>query len=189
MWTDFPPKHLKRLILVFYGGAVWELKPSYRICKKTKTLGLSALKLSINMYPYQKYTGLDHVFLYSWELNKYKKINKLLPLICCRMLFLQWGGFIRLSVVLQQEVGPCNRSGQRQGGLFLIIEPRIFSVAIHLPLPGLPGASGHPTPQASCWEGGRDNDTCRSLSRPRRYHWGLIDKLSLSGRMREWGLR
>ncbi|TNN73322.1 hypothetical protein EYF80_016485 [Liparis tanakae] len=51
------------------------------------------------------------------------------------------------------------------------------------------GASGHPTPQASFGEGGRDNGTCRSLSRLRRYRWGLIDKLSLSGRMREWGLR
>lgn len=34
-------------------------------------------------------------------------------------------------------------------GLFLIIEPCIFSLAIHLPLPSLPGALGHPTPQAS----------------------------------------
>lgn len=74
-------------------------------------------------------------------------------------------------------------------GLFLIIEPCIFSLAIHLVLPGLPGASSHPTPKASSGQGGRDNSTCRSLSGLGRYRWGLIDKLSLSGRMRERGPR
>lgn len=63
--------------------------------------------------------------------------------------------------------------------LLLIIEPCFFTLAIHLPLPGLPGASGHPTPQASrSAEGRRDNGTCRSLSGaeeiPLGPHWQIV---------------
>lgn len=71
------------------------------------------------------------------------------------------------SVVSWREGGGAVTETVKDTGVVFDCWTLYLSVAIHLPLPGLPGATGQPTPPAKSWEGGRDNGTSRSLSRLR----------------------